>query len=71
MQEELPIESFGENLTEIVDHVFSMNEDDKNYKAMLEEIVLSHTLDEVLSLFDGRLGLNARMNLAALYKGRK
>lgn len=71
MQGELPIESFGENLTEIVDHVFSMNEDDKNYKAILQRLASSHTLEEVLSFFDGKLGLNARMALTALYKGRK
>ncbi|QQR42401.1 AAA family ATPase [Myxococcus xanthus] len=71
IQGELPIESFGENLTGIVDHVFAMNEDDKNYKSILSDLLNTHTHDEVLALFDERLGLNARMALLALQKGRK
>jgi predicted ATP-dependent endonuclease of OLD family len=62
----LPIESFGENLTEIVDHVFHMNEDDKNYKVLLQQLVQEHSYDEIVAMFDDRLGLNARMYLRSL-----
>ncbi len=66
IQEALPIESLGANLTEIVDHVFMMNDDDKNYRNILEELIRNKTLEEVNALFDGRLTLNARAYLASL-----
>lgn len=63
IQASLPIESLGENLTDLVDTVFAMNEDDKNYKTILRELKSKHSYEEILSLFDGRLSLNARMFL--------
>ena len=62
----LPIESFGENLTELVDHVFRMNEDDKNYKTQLRTLLEKRSYEEILALFGGRLSLNARMYLLSL-----
>jgi predicted ATPase len=66
MQSELPIESLGANLTEIVDSVFVMNEDDKNYKSVLKEMAEGRTMEELESLFEGRLTLNASAYLLSL-----
>ncbi len=63
LQTQLPIESLGENLTDLVDVVFAMNEDDKNYKNILRDLKSQHSYEEILELFDGRLSLNARMFL--------
>jgi hypothetical protein len=60
MQASLPIESLGANLTELSDTVFVMNDDDKNYKAVLRELADGRTLEELDQLFDGRLSLNAK-----------
>ena len=68
-QARLPIESFGENLTEIVDHVFQVNEDDKNYKTTLQSLARAHSYDEIMDMFDGRLSLNARMYLLSITQG--
>jgi predicted ATPase len=67
-QSPLAVESFGENLTELVDHVFHMNEDDKNYKTLLQELAKKngHDYEKMLALFDNRLSLNARMYLLSL-----
>ncbi len=62
----LPIESFGENLTEIVDRVFLMNEDDKNYKRLLQELARTHSDEAIMAMFEERLSLNARMFLLSL-----
>jgi predicted ATPase len=67
-QAPLPIESFGENLTEIVDRVFHMNEDDKNYKKLLRELVDKHSYDDIVAMFEDPLSLNARMYLLSLHR---
>lgn len=65
-QSRLPIESFGENLTEIVNHVFHMNEGDKNYKTLLQKLAQQHSFEQVMSLFEEQLSMNARMYLLSL-----
>ena len=64
----LDIESFGENLTTITKHIFETNEVKDGYKKLLEELSKLLTYEEVESLFNGRLGLNASIFLSNLYK---
>ena len=62
-----PGESFGENLTEIVNTAFQVDEKSKNYFRILRELVKRKGAREpVAALFDKRLNLNMRMALHAL-----
>ncbi|QAT83785.1 hypothetical protein EJ065_2202 [Corallococcus coralloides] len=67
-----PGESFGNNLTEIVNMAFRVSEKDKNYFKILEDLILKQkALDAVAALFDEQLNLNMRMTLRALMKQRE
>jgi len=55
----LDFESFGENLTTIVNQVFGVTRNDKNYMRILDELSEGRTESEVDALFEGRLGMNA------------
>jgi predicted ATPase len=65
-QASLEVESFGENLTELVDRVFEMNEDDKNYQMLLRRLLKQRTAEEVVALFTTDLSMNARLMLKAI-----
>jgi predicted ATPase len=66
-----PGESFGENLSEIVNTAFRLDEKSKNYFRILEGLVERRKEEEVTALFDRRLNLNAQMALHALMARRK
>jgi ABC-type cobalamin/Fe3+-siderophores transport system ATPase subunit len=67
-----PGESFGENLTEIVNTAFRVDERSKNYFRILERLVERREKEEeVAALFGKRLNLNAQMTLHALMARRK
>ncbi len=55
----LDFESFGENLTTIVNQVFGAGRKDKNYMRILDELAEGRTEDEIDALFEHGLGLNA------------
>jgi hypothetical protein len=59
------IETFGENLTEIVRSVFDALESDRDYEEVIDRLLERHgrNADQVLALFEGRLGLNAQIYL--------
>jgi len=59
------IETFGENLTEIVRSVFDALESDRDYEEVIDRLLAQHDrdADRVLALFGGRLGLNAQIYL--------
>ena len=59
------IETFGENLTEIVRSVFDALESDRDYEEVIDHLLEQHGRDanQVLALFGGRLGLNAQIYL--------
>lgn len=59
------IETFGENLTEIVRSVFDALESDRDYEEVIDRLLERHgrNADRVLALFEGRLGLNAQIYL--------
>ncbi|NVK13317.1 MAG: AAA family ATPase [Rhodobacteraceae bacterium] len=59
------IETFGENLTDIVRKVFSAIEGDRGYQEVLDNLYRENgeSVEAVEALFDGRLGFNAQMYL--------
>lgn len=59
-----PIETFGENLSDIIRVVFDSPEADRGYQQMLDDLLAEYgTPDAVEALFDGRLGFNAQSYL--------
>jgi predicted ATPase len=69
--DELGVECFGENLTVITDDVFEASELRNNYRSHLKELSESYSYQQILDLFDGRLGFNAKAFLSTLYvKGK-
>lgn len=61
-------ETFGENLSEITRNIFVSTDSDRDYRTVLEELFArsNNSVEDVLELFDGRLGLNARIFLDSL-----
>lgn len=61
-------ETFGENLSEITRNIFVSTDSDRDYRTVLEELFArsNNSAEDVLELFDGRLGLNARIFLDSL-----
>lgn len=59
------IETFGENLTEIVRTVFDAVESDRGYQEVLDQLLLANngSVAEVEHLFNGRIGFNAHSYL--------
>lgn len=59
------IECFGENLTEIVRTVFDAAESDRDYEQVIDELLEANNnqASAVEELFDGMMGLNARLYL--------
>ena len=59
------IECFGENLSEISRHVFQTAQSDRDYESIIDELLADNFNDPELveELFEGRLGMNARMYL--------
>jgi len=66
-----PGQSFGENLTEIVNTAFRVNEKSKNYFRILQQLVSTKSRSELDAIFREGLGLNARMALHALTVDRE
>lgn len=59
------LECFGENLSEISRNIFQTSESDRDYKAVIDELLASYEndVDTVEALFNGRLGMNASIYL--------
>lgn len=59
------IECFGENLSEISRNVFQTVESDRDYKSVIDDLLNSNdnNANAVENLFDGKLGMNARIYL--------
>jgi len=59
------IETFGENLSEIVRVVFDAIESDRDYQDVLDALLEKNgnSAEQVEQLFDGKLGLNAQIYL--------
>jgi hypothetical protein len=65
--EPLPIESFGESLTELTRHVFETIEVDSLYRRTLKELAEEESAEKVMSRFDRGLSLSAQAYLLAQY----
>ena len=67
----LDFESFGENLTNIVNQVFGVTRFDKNYMYILERLSVNRTKSQINELFDNNLGTNALAYISALVSNDK
>ena len=67
----LPVESFGESVTELTRHVFKTFEVDSLYKNVLAELAQRMAPEEVLSLFPNGLGLAAQSYLLGQYGAKR
>jgi len=59
------VECFGENLSEISRNVFQTAESDRDYEMIIDKLLIDNNneVDRVESIFDGNLGMNARIYL--------
>lgn len=59
------IECFGENLSEISRNVFQTADSDRDYEAVIDKLLEDswNDVNEVEDIFDGNLGMNARIYL--------
>lgn len=64
----LGIESFGENLTVITNEIFGIDQEDSNYKNFLKVLSKKYSNEEILKMFDGKLGFNAKIFLENINK---
>ncbi|MGD7023050.1 AAA family ATPase [Rossellomorea vietnamensis] len=68
----LPIETFGENVSTIINEVFNVREVESNYKTILKKAVFEDSLDadEIIELFPQELSLHAMTYLNILINQR-
>ena len=64
--DELPIETFGENFSEISQEVFDVSDYERDYKDTFINLLNEHSPEEIISMFDDRLGISARTLLHSL-----
>ncbi len=55
-------------MSEIVQYAFDVQEGDKSYVTILRQLAMKLPREEVEALFDGDLGLGARMVLRQAYR---
>ncbi|WCT11565.1 AAA family ATPase [Mucilaginibacter jinjuensis] len=60
------IEVLGENLTNINNDIFHVDQDSALYKTLLEELSKRFTLDQIHRIFNDQLSLNARVYLQTI-----
>lgn len=61
------IECFGNSINNIIHDVFDVTNNESNFKAVLSSLSRQKNYQEVLDIFDGRLGLNALIYLKNIY----
>lgn len=59
-------ETFGEDLALLNEEVFETLNVEYNYKKVLKRLLNTKTVDEIVNLFDGRLGFHAMMYLESI-----
>lgn len=69
--ESLPLESFGESVTELTRHVFETLEVESLYRRTLRELAASEEPEEVMGRFPAGLSMSAQAYLLAQYAQRK
>ncbi len=57
------IECFGENLSNISNAIFHVDEEEEIYKQVLKNLAQEKSYEEIMELFDYRLSLNAQLYL--------
>lgn len=65
----IPIETFGENVAELSRHVFETNSVPSYYREVLTKLSKSNKFDDVMEMFDGKLSMNAQSFLMSQYMG--
>ena len=65
---DLSIETFGENFTEISQEVFDVSDYERDYKDIFIDLLKEHSSQEILNMFNNRLGISARALLHSLEK---
>ena len=68
---ELSNESFGENISNIINEVFNVKNYESNYKSYFLEMVKNMEFDEIIEVFDDQLSFNAMTFLNILEKQKK
>lgn len=63
----LSAESFGETVSELTRHVFETIETPSHYREILKRLARENSFDEVISLFNGKLSMNAQSYLMTQY----
>lgn len=61
------IECFGNNISEIIFDVFDVSSTESNYKTHLRHLSETHSYNEILEMFGGKLGINALIYLKSCY----
>ena len=65
------IECFGNTINNIIRDVFDVSNTESNYKTYLETLTKKKSFQEVLDLFDNRLGFNALVFLKSCYSAEE
>lgn len=67
----VPIETFGENLTEISQEIFDVSDYERDYKDIFLKLLKENSPEKILTMFDNPLGISAKALLYSLSrKGR-
>ena len=61
-------ESFGENISKLIDSVFYRNQIKEVYKEFFDEKILQFSIEEINEQFDNRLSMNALLYINAINK---
>lgn len=68
--DDLAIETFGENITEIAQEIFDVSDYECDYKDVFIRLLEENTPEEIMEMFDGKLGISAKALLHSLNKER-
>lgn len=63
----LSIETFGENISAIVNEVFNVREVESNYKSLLKKAISNKSFEEIIEMFPNGLSLHAMTYLNIIY----
>lgn len=69
--ERLPVETFGQNISELTRHVFETIQISTFYRSVLDNLSHRKSFNQVMELFDNNLSINAQSYLLTRYIGRE
>lgn len=67
----IAVETFGESISSLTQHVFETIEIPNYYKQTLKRLSRKHSFEEVNKMFNGKLGINAQAYLLSVEKNEK